>query len=110
MFETPEQLQRLVNRAAQQQAQTDLITRAINAGDEHAAWFYSLPEQVQQDMLTKQDVQDVADAARVGDRDGVRRAVTSVVNRVVFQGAQLVKPPRREPLPRRRNRGGDFRV
>lgn len=102
MYPSAEQLQRMIDYAAAQQRQADLIARAQRDGDDQAVWFYGLPEQAQQTLLAKQDIHDAAAAANAGDAAGVQQAVTSAVNRVIHHGAQLSRPEPKPIRPRRR--------
>jgi hypothetical protein len=102
MLISAETLQRLIDYQVAKDRRNETITRARNAGDEHAVWFYSLPEQTQQNLLAQQDIADAVEAANAGDVAGLRQGITSAVNRAVYGGAQLVKPQR--IVPRRRSR------
>jgi hypothetical protein len=95
-------IQALIDRQVALDRQSKLVMRYRNAGDEAAARFHELPAQQQATLLAKQDVTDAVGAARVGDRDGVQQAVTSAVNRVIFQGADLGNVRQQRQIPRRK--------
>ena len=93
MLISAETIQKLADRAAEQQRQAGQVMHYRNAGDEETARFLDRPAEQQQTLLARQDLADAVAAAHAGDMQGTIAAATSAVQRQM-RGARLM--PRRK--------------